>query len=74
MNLNDPATVQALLTMALKALSLRLLTLVALLLNTGVFVWAMSADSWVRMAGAFGFAVTSWCVIYLRPAAQGVVE
>lgn len=71
MNLNDPEVQRLLVTLALRTLSNRLLTLVALLLNTGVFVWAMSTDSWPRMAGAFGFALTSWCVIYLRPAARG---
>lgn len=52
---------------ALSILNERLLALVALVLNTGVFVWAMSAESWVRIVGAFGFAVASWCIINFKP-------
>jgi hypothetical protein len=52
---------------ALRVLSTRTLVLISLLLNTGVFVWAMSCATWLHLAGAATFAVTSWCTVNLQP-------
>jgi len=51
----------------LQLLSQRALTVLALLLDAGIFGWAMQTESWVRLAGAAAFGVASWCVIHLRP-------
>jgi hypothetical protein len=57
----------ALVNIALRTLSVRSIMVLALLLNTGVFSWAMYSESWVRLAGAALFAVTSWCTVNLKP-------
>ena len=54
----------------LQLLSQRLLTLLALLLDAGIFAWAMTTESWVRLAGAAAFSVAAWCVIHLRPSGE----
>lgn len=57
----------ALINIGLNALSQRLVTILALLLDTGIFAWAISTESWVRLAGAVAFSVAAWCVIHLHP-------
>lgn len=56
---------------AMRVVSLRLLMILSLLLNTGVICWAMYSDSWVRLAGALVFAVSSWCTINLKALLKG---
>lgn len=56
-----------LVSIALKVLSQRALTIIVLLLNAGVCSWAMYSESWPRLAGALLFAVTSWCTVNLKP-------
>jgi len=54
-------------SVGLNVLSLRALTVLSLLLNTGVFSWALYSDSWVRLLGAALFAVATWCIVNLKP-------
>lgn len=56
-----------LVSIALRLVSQRLVTVLVLLLNTGIFGWAMFTESWPRIAAAAIFAVASWCLVYLRP-------
>lgn len=73
MNLNDAQQASRtehmllLMTLALRVLSTRFVTIVTLLLNTGVVGWAMYSANWVSLAGATVFAVTSWCLVNLTP-------
>jgi hypothetical protein len=55
-----------LVNLGMRVLSHRVMTVVGLLLNAGITGWAISSESWVRLAGAALFAVTSWCVINLQ--------
>ncbi len=60
----------AILSIALNLLSMRILIILSLLLNTGVFVWALSQDSpsnHARLAGATIFAIANWCMVKLNP-------
>jgi hypothetical protein len=52
---------------ALRVLGARVVTITTLLLNAGVTSWAMWSDSWVRLAGAAVFGITSWCLVSLKP-------
>lgn len=73
MNLTDSNQAQnidtklAILTIAMQLVSLRILTTISLLLNAGVVSWAMWTESWIRLAGAAVFAITSWCIVNLKP-------
>lgn len=49
---------------ALDALSIRLITVLALVLQAGIFCWAMAAPTWERVAGATLFAIASWCLVH----------
>jgi len=65
----------AILSIALSILSMRILIILSLLLNTGVFVWALSLDSplnHARLAGATIFAIANWCLVKLNPKEIGV--
>jgi hypothetical protein len=60
----------AILSIALNILSMRILIILSLLLNTAVFVWALSQDSpsnHARLAGATIFAIANWCMVKLNP-------
>lgn len=60
----------AILSIALSILSMRILIILSLLLNTAVFVWALSQDSTsnhARLAGATIFAIANWCMVKLNP-------
>ena len=52
--------------MALAALSTRLLTLAAMLLNSGAVAWCMINPDVLRVVAALMFAVTTWCLINIR--------
>lgn len=51
----------------LRVLSMQVLTLLALFLDAGVFAWAITSESWVRIAGATLFAVSTFCLLHVRP-------
>lgn len=51
----------------LEALSVRAITILALLLNVGVFAWAIYNPMWERLIAASVFALFSYCVIHVRP-------
>src|SRR5882762_7201344 len=51
----------------LEALSLRAITILALLLNAGLLAWALYDPRWERLGGAALFALFSYCVIHVRP-------
>jgi hypothetical protein len=56
-----------LVNLGIRVLSSQALTILALLLDAGLFGWALETESWIRVAGATLFAVAAWCLIYLRP-------
>jgi len=51
----------------LEALSLRMLMVLALLLNAGIFGWCLLDPRWERLAAATAFAVFSYFVIHVKP-------
>jgi hypothetical protein len=53
-------------SIGLRLLSLRLLTLVGLVLDAAMFGWAMWAGGYDRLAVAGVFAVATWTLIHLR--------
>lgn len=57
----------ALIDIGLRALSQRVVTILTLLLDTGIFAWAISTESWIRLAGAVAFSIATWCVVHFRP-------
>lgn len=48
-------------------LAVRFMTLLSLFLQAGIFAWAISTESWVRLAGAAVFSVANWCILNLKP-------
>lgn len=60
----------AILSIAMRALSTRVMTLIALFLDAGIFSWAMLNDSWPRLAGAGLFAIATWCLVHLHPSSK----
>lgn len=58
-------------SLGMKILSERLLTLLVLLLDGGIFAWAISTESIIRLVGAVLFAVAAQFLIHWRPKAQG---
>jgi hypothetical protein len=55
------------LRLGLEALSLRLLMVLALVLNAGAIAWCLSEPKWERLVGAAMFAVFSYFVIHVKP-------
>lgn len=51
----------------LEALSLRLLMVLALLVNAGIFAWCLYDPRWERLAAAGGFAVFSYFLVHVKP-------
>lgn len=51
----------------LEALSLRLLMVLAMLLNAGIFAWCLIDPRWERLVAAGAFAVFSYFVIHVKP-------
>lgn len=51
----------------LEALSLRLLMVIALLLNAGIFAWCLWEPRWERLVAATVFAVFSYFVVHVKP-------
>lgn len=56
----------ALINVALRVISVRVLIILALLLNAGLFSWAMYVGGWDRLAIAATFAVVTWATVHLR--------
>ncbi len=55
------------LRIGLEALSLRVLMVIALLLNAGIFAWCLIDPRWERLVAASVFAVFSYFVIHVKP-------
>ena len=55
-----------LVSIALKALSHRLITAIALVLEFAMFAWAMLEGGWDRLSIATVFAAAAWCLVHLR--------
>ncbi len=51
----------------LEALSLRMLMVLAMLLNAGIFGWCLLEPRWERLVAAGAFAVFSYFVIHVKP-------
>src|SRR5256885_1240847 len=51
----------------LEALSVRAITILALLLNGALLAWAIYNPMWERLVAASVFALFSYCVIHVRP-------
>jgi hypothetical protein len=51
----------------LEALSLRMLMVLAMILNAGVFAWCLWDPRWERLVAAGAFAVFSYFVIHVKP-------
>lgn len=51
----------------LEALSLRMLMVLSLFLNAGIFGWCLLEPRWERLASAAAFAVFSYFVIHVKP-------
>lgn len=51
---------------SLRVLNQRLLTLISLLLNAGMFGWAMWGGGYDRLAVAGAFAVATWTLVHLK--------
>jgi hypothetical protein len=60
----------AIVELGIRLLSDKMLLVLAILLDSAIFAWAMYADSWPRIVGATLFAVASWCLIHLRPSQE----
>ena len=50
----------------LRVLNMRVLTILALLLDGVMFGWAMWSGGYDRLAIAGVFAVAAWCLVHLR--------
>jgi hypothetical protein len=61
------ALMAQILRVGLEALGTRLLVLLSLLLDAGMFGWAMAAGTWPSIAAAVLFAVATWCLVKLTP-------
>jgi hypothetical protein len=52
--------------LGLRMLSMRALVILALLLDCGLFSWAMYSGGWDRLAIAAGFGIVAWCTVHLN--------
>jgi len=52
---------------AMQALGMRMLLLLAMLLDAGMFSWAMMVGTWDRIAAAVLFAIATWFLIKVSP-------
>ena len=62
----DNEQLAAVLHIGLRVLSMRLLTLVGLVLDAGMFGWAMWVGGYDRLAVAAAFALATWTLIHMR--------
>lgn len=62
----DNEQLATVLHVGLRVLSMRFLTLIGLLLDAGMFGWAMWAGGYDRLAVAGAFAVATWTLIHMR--------
>lgn len=51
----------------LEALSIRLLMILALLLNAGIFAWCLTDPRWERLVAAVAFSVFSYFLVHVKP-------
>ena len=51
---------------ALRILSLRVLIIIGLVLDAGLFSWAMYVGGYDRLAIAGAFAIATWTLVHLR--------
>ena len=51
----------------LEALSLRLLMVLALAANAGIFAWCLSDPRWERLVAAGMFALFSYFLVHVKP-------
>lgn len=58
--------IAALVQIALQALSMRLVTILVLLLDAGAFGWAMNEGGGTHLACAVAFAVVAWGTVHLK--------
>ena len=56
----------AMVGVALRILNLRLLSILALVLDAVMFGWAMWVGGYDRLAIAGVFAISAWCLVHLR--------
>jgi hypothetical protein len=59
--------IAALAMTAIEVLNERLLTLLVLLLDGGIFAWAISTESIIRLVGAVLFAGAAQLLVHWRP-------
>jgi hypothetical protein len=52
--------------LGIRVLSARMLVILALILDAGLFAWAMWAGGWDRLAIACAFAVAGWFTVHFR--------
>jgi hypothetical protein len=55
-----------LISMGLKALNFRILTLISVLCSMGLFCWAMFDPDWRRIAAATLGGIVFWCLVNLK--------
>jgi hypothetical protein len=56
----------AIVNIGLRVLSMRVLIILALVLDAALFSWAMYVGGWDRLAIAAAFAVLAWFTVHLR--------
>lgn len=66
MNEEQQVALAQILGIGLKSISTRILTLIGLVLVTGMFGYALSENSVVAVVGASLFAVFVWALIHMR--------
>lgn len=62
----DHERLAAIATIALRVVSLRLLIVLGLFLDAGMFSWAMYVGGYDRLAIAGAFALATWTLVHLR--------
>ena len=62
----DNEQLAAVLNIGIRVLSMRLLKLVGLLWDAGMFGWAMYAGGYDRLAVAGAFEAATWTLIHMR--------
>jgi hypothetical protein len=63
--------VSQIIQVGLKALSTQILIFLSLLLDAGMFGWAMTAGTWPHIAAAVLFAIATWCLVKITPHKEG---
>jgi ABC-type siderophore export system fused ATPase/permease subunit len=63
----DMELTQKVIGIGIRALSARMLTTITLVADLGLFAWAIASGSWLSLAAAVLFAISTYCVLYVRP-------